>query len=715
VVARLPDPKFSYAAGPQGCTQPDGYPDAALCTVPNEAPPGSFRPPAAGGSYVDPNFGSTVKVLTGTGVYHTYSANSPLSAKNTYLMTYPSSGNFDVLLTSTGKVAFSNVPANQDFFWDSYTDSVYYYTSGAAFIKHDLKTERDTTVVDYARDGHGFRAIKRGGTTGGSKDNWISFFAEAEKQVCVLDLNTVKTYCAGYGNVSGVPYGDIDYALDAKGVDKGSGKRYVILVSKGATPGFFSVNLSTERLDPEFRGPEDPESKGNHNGVCDAGEKCMYPSHADTFEDSAGIQYLIYDNSTESPCEVATATYQISRGLNMMQPVELGGGRRKIMSLWKCPYPQGTDEHIGCAKNAPRCVISTVAPLRSATDPPVRYPHATEIILVKDNGAEVRRLAQSRSVRFSDEGGESYWAMPRAALSNDGSLVIADSNFGVKAGVRVVLIRTDTGRPVLASSGVLNTASRGPKIAPGAFAILQGESLANCTASVTPPETLPDNLCGARVTFNSIPAKLTAASPDRIDVLTPRSLTPQTDVEVAVSVEGAEAGATAAVAAADFNEVAPAMFTYTSADGVERAVAQNSDGVLNGPGPDGSSAAAQLGTTLVLYANALGPTDRIVADGDPTPADPPAQTVRTVEVYVNDVRQTLAFSGMSPGSSGVYQVNFVLNPDTPVNPDGQNLIWLNVNGMESPRVAISLAPAPAPPVSSAAGTAPSSDSSPEIQ
>src|SRR4051812_5312350 len=48
VVPRLPDPKFSYISGPQGCTQPDGYPDAALCTVPNEAPPGSFRPPAAG-------------------------------------------------------------------------------------------------------------------------------------------------------------------------------------------------------------------------------------------------------------------------------------------------------------------------------------------------------------------------------------------------------------------------------------------------------------------------------------------------------------------------------------------------------------------------------------------------------------------------------------------------------------------------------------------
>jgi len=35
--------------------------------------------------------------------------------------------------------------------------------------------------------------------------------------------------------------------------------------------------------------------------------------------------------------------------------------------------------------------------------------------------------------------------MPRAAISNDGSLVVADSNFGVRGGVRVTLILTGYG------------------------------------------------------------------------------------------------------------------------------------------------------------------------------------------------------------------------------------------------------------------------------
>jgi hypothetical protein len=445
VVPRMAGPVFSYLSGPAGCTQPDGYPDAALCTVPEEAPPGNFTPPPVGGSYVDANFGASVKVVTSPGVYHTYSANNPLSAGNKYVMTYLTNGSFDVVLAATGAIAFHSVNANQDFFWDSYDDSVYYYPNATAFMKHDLNTGQDSTVVDYAADGHGFTLIKRGGTTGSSKDNWISFFAPNEKQVCTLDLNTVKTYCADYGSASDLPYGGIDYTIDSKGVDKTSGKRYVVVVSQTMNPGFYSVNMAMGRLDLEFRGPEDPESNGNHDGICDVGEKCMAPSHSDTFEDSNGTQYLVFDHFTENPCEVSLGTYQLNKGSMILQPVELGGGKRTVMSLWKCPFPNtkgGTDEHIGCAKYAAFCVISTISPFRTAAELPLRFPHATEVMVMRGNGLEVRRLAQTRSVRFPEDGDESYWSMPRAAISNDGSLVVADSNFGVRGGVRVTLIPT---------------------------------------------------------------------------------------------------------------------------------------------------------------------------------------------------------------------------------------------------------------------------------
>jgi uncharacterized protein (TIGR03437 family) len=690
VVVRLPIPTFSYITHPQGCTTPDGFPDPALCTVPDEKPPGGFQPPALGGSYVDPNFGGKVKIVTGTGVYHTYSANNPLSANNKYLMTYPADGSFNVVDAATGQVLFPKVPANQNFTWDSDSDSVYYYPSGTVFIKHDLSTGTETTLVDYSKDGHNFTSISRGGTTGASKDNWISFFAPNEKQVCTLNLNAVKTYCADYGSAPGIPYGAIDYVLDSKGVDKATGKRYVILAAGAANPGIYSVNLAAGRLDLEYRGPEDPDGNGNHDDVCDPGEKCMYPAHSDTFEDSTGTQYLVFDSFTNYPCEVATATYQLNKGLKIMQPVELGGGRRKTMSLWTCPFPNGnggTDEHIGCARKAPYCVISTAAPNRAATDPPVRFPHATEIIVMRENGLEVRRLAESRSVRFTADGSESYWAEPRAAISNDGSIVVSDSNFGVSRAVRVTLIDTGFGKPP--RPAVLNAASMTPSLAPGGFATLFGAGISGCTASAD-SHTLPSTLCGTGVTLNGVPAPLSYVGPGQVNVLVPRSLAVNKDVAVSVVADGAGVAAQVTVPSANIAEESPAIFSYALGDGVARAVVQNPANLLNGPAGLGGVAPAKLGEVQVVWANALGPTDRPVADGSPVPSDTLVHTLRTVEVFVNGVSQTVQFSGLAPGFSGVYQVNFALDPATPVLPEGENYVWLRVNGAESPQLAISI-------------------------
>jgi hypothetical protein len=90
-------------------------------------------------------------------------------------------------------------------------------------------------------------------------------------------------------------------------------------------------------------------------------------------------------------------------------------------------------------------VISTQNVPRNPNDrsPVVPTPHAGEIIVMRDNGAELRRLALSRSALFTDAGDGNYWATPRAAISGDGSLVVSDSNFGRPGGgQRVTLIET---------------------------------------------------------------------------------------------------------------------------------------------------------------------------------------------------------------------------------------------------------------------------------
>ena len=98
-------------------------------------------------------------------------------------------------------------------------------------------------------------------------------------------------------------------------------------------------------------------------------------------------------------------------------------------------------------------VSTTSEPYKQPRDPNDKTPlkrtaHLGEIMVIRDNGAEVRRLAQHRSLAFSSDGAGGYWSTPRAAISADGAYVVADSNFGTStARQRVVIIETGFAKP----------------------------------------------------------------------------------------------------------------------------------------------------------------------------------------------------------------------------------------------------------------------------
>jgi len=439
-----PPPVISYAGGAAGCNQSAGYLDPPLCTpLPL---PGVFGAPQAGASYVDPNFGGRVRVMTGAPIYHTYSTPSPLSAHKKYLMGYLDDGTWQIVDVATARVLFRRNPCNQSYFWDANDDELYYYFQGAAILKHDLRSNKSAVLIDYSKEPEQFHEIVRGGTGDTSKDNWISFWAPDDKTICAFDIGHMKTYCADYADSQrNLAYGDVDFTLISKGVDRTSGKRYVMLIAPPSM-GVFSVDIAGGVLKLEYRGPESPEKPGNNNAICDPGERCFVGSHLDTLEDSAGIQYLVANGETSAPCEVSLSTYQLNTGTNLLKQVELGGGRKKVLTLWRCGRGW-VDEHIGCAKNAPYCVISTQAEARRPDDVSeyVPTPHAGEIIVMRENGLEIRRVALTRTVFFTNAGSGNYWAAPRAAISNDGSVVASDSNFGQPGKPRVTLIETGFG------------------------------------------------------------------------------------------------------------------------------------------------------------------------------------------------------------------------------------------------------------------------------
>lgn len=437
-------PLFTYISGPNGCTRPAGYPDAALCVIPNETPLVTFPVPGAGGMYVDPTFGATVKILSSFSANHGYSTPSAFSATGKYAAIVQYNAQVNVVESATGRVAYVGRPGSVTFetvHWDSYSDDIYYFVDGSSRLsRHTLSTNTTLTLVDYATDGHKFTKLYQGGTGDMSKDNWLGFAAPNEHQVCIIDLNSIRTYCADYsasypGSNIGVSF--LDFVNVARGVDSVTGKRYVLLMANPSIA-VFSVNQSTGKLDFEYRGPELPidmqsGGSGNHNNICDPGENCLAAFHSDTMEDAQGKQYLVYVGDMETPCQRQITTSLLSKGLSMLIPVSHGGGRTDVMPISLCgggPIEAWTENHIGCARKTPSCVVSTNNISRDPTDltsPIVRTTHLSELIVMRGNGTEIRRLAETRSPNFTND---NYWSLAKASMSQDGSLVAWDSNFG---------------------------------------------------------------------------------------------------------------------------------------------------------------------------------------------------------------------------------------------------------------------------------------------
>lgn len=459
---------FTYLSGPNFCLAEYGYKVPAFCTAPGELPLGSFPVPGINGFYIDPNFGAKVRLLTdgSTDSIHQYSTPSAFSATSKYALIAgkEGAGESQIIDVATGNIVVPSLYGIVEYWsglWSPLDDDVLYglgpQLHRTQIVKYQISTAKKTVLFDYATDGHHFTSIQNGSTGDLSADNWAAFWANTEHQVCAVDLNLLKTYCADYTAPSPnnrVGWSFIDYVTISKGVDIDTNKRYVLLMGQPAM-GVYSVNEQTGNLDFEYRGPEIPagimggdSGKHNYDGVCDPGEGCFANPHADVFQDN-GRQYIFVDSGQDAPtCEDDLVSLQISKGINMFAPVDQGGGRKIFFTLFKCGVTWA-NAHFDCAKSTNAfCVIST--DLQATALPNQirdgKTPFEDEIIVIRGNGLEVRRVAEHRSVRTQ------YWDTPRASISNDGSLVLWDSNFGNPAEHRVVVAETGFAPPAVVPS-----------------------------------------------------------------------------------------------------------------------------------------------------------------------------------------------------------------------------------------------------------------------
>jgi uncharacterized protein (TIGR03437 family) len=198
-------------------------------------------------------------------------------------------------------------------------------------------------------------------------------------------------------------------------------------------------------------------------------------------------------------------------------------------------------------------------------------------------------------------------------------------------------------------------------LAPNAIATIYGTNLAFNTESATSGSlvqgSLPESIGGVSVVVEGFIANMFYISPTQVNFLIPYQLVAGT-VTVVVTRQGV-AGPTVSI---QLNATAPGMFLYNGF-----VLAEHLNGTLVN-----AAAPASQGEIIVLYVVGLG---RVTPD---TTAGHIASNAATITAF-SQLQILLAgtpcpagsvlYAGLAPGFAGLYQINFIVPPLTPANPE----------------------------------------------
>jgi uncharacterized protein (TIGR03437 family) len=196
---------------------------------------------------------------------------------------------------------------------------------------------------------------------------------------------------------------------------------------------------------------------------------------------------------------------------------------------------------------------------------------------------------------------------------------------------------------------VSDSASFGPRVAPGSLATIFGADLAGDTAEAG-EFPIPTNLAGTTVSVGGALAPLLYVSPSQINFQVP-SATPVGEAKLVVTGPG---GASSEFSF-DVTAQAPSIFQY----GANHAIAQNANGLLNS-----EDAPASVGSYITVYLTGQGAVDNPVPDGEAAPVSPVSTATAKASAKIGPADATVQFFGITPQFAGLAQANIQV-PDLP--------------------------------------------------
>ncbi len=204
------------------------------------------------------------------------------------------------------------------------------------------------------------------------------------------------------------------------------------------------------------------------------------------------------------------------------------------------------------------------------------------------------------------------------------------------------------------AGGTVNSADYTRSFAPGAVISIFGTKLATSTTNQLTPLPWPNSLSGTSVNIatalGATPIPVFYVSPGQINAQLPFSLAPGTYALSVTSPAGTTNVDSIVVAAA-----APKFYTLDFSGSGSAVATTPSYQILT------SALPAKPADSIVLWMNSLGATTGTPVAGQAapgaTPGSQPLTMVTQPLVSINGLNAPVTFAGLTPGASGLYQIN----------------------------------------------------------
>jgi hypothetical protein len=359
--------------------------------LPDMVPGGTFPLPGVGSSYVDANFGATIKQVNDPTGSHSSVCNdsgaSNWNSNGTYFCAQDLGGNFSFINASTLAADYTQAQITTFHFWDQTNPNVYYYFDGGVPVIHKctLGAPGSITCVNQFTYSGAASTITNGNNCNASKDNWVAFWTVggADQKVGIVNLaNPSQTFLsAQYSNAlwGGMTHGT---ACISVGIDSVTGFRYIVRGTNGLSgafgtegveilgycanstcggPGTTLVRLNNWPVNPtqvQFpaSGAQTPAitfPAFHCNDACFISGLAKIGAHG-CYVEVGGQEFIQLNIQSGTPFMAWVVLMKESSGDLMYVPAEAGGGTYAQFPIWGF-----SDTHNSCSSVSPLAGMDT--------------------------------------------------------------------------------------------------------------------------------------------------------------------------------------------------------------------------------------------------------------------------------------------------------------------------------------------------------------------